>query len=296
MSSSKIKLYQLDPHMNIGTTTVTLSQMMSYILRTDNDELIVIDGGTSGDSEYLLKRLRDLGGENPTVKAWFITHCHCDHVDAMTELLSREPAPITVEHIYHNIPSRECIAKFENGSSNETFDALTSVFAKLPERVSRLKTGDTFKFGGAVFEALFVPSYEYRSINGTTVVYRLEAAGQSVLFLGDTDLPSGKALAAAVEPEKLNCDFMQLAHHGQSGVSQEFYRKFPPKCALWCTPDWLWNNDAGEGFDTFVWETVKIRRLMKELGVKKHLVSKDGEYCITFPMDFSDDSWGKVEL
>ena len=56
-----------------------------------------------------------------------------------------------------------------------------------------------------------------------------------------------------------------------------------PRVCLWNTPDWLWNNDAGNGFDTGPWRTVEVRGWMEELGVRRHFVSKDGEQTICLP-------------
>jgi hypothetical protein len=45
---------------------------------------------------------------------------------------------------------------------------------------------------------------------------------------------------------------------------------------MWPTPLWLYNNDAGKGHNTHSWETVEIRRLMDELGIKKHFFGWQG--------------------
>lgn len=66
------EIYQLAPQ--------THTQMMGYVIKTPGDSLIVIDGGTAGDADYLLYLLRRLGGNHPQVKAWFLTHPHSDHV------------------------------------------------------------------------------------------------------------------------------------------------------------------------------------------------------------------------
>jgi hypothetical protein len=71
-----------------------------------------------------------------------------------------------------------------------------------------------------------------------------------------------------------------MAHHGQRGVSKEFYQSFKFKACLWSAPLWLYNNDRGEGFNTSNLETIKTREWMKELGIQKHFVSADGLYVI----------------
>ena len=58
--------------------------MMCYVIKTNNNKLIVIDGGIDGHGlykpPYLLEELRKISGEeHPVVDAWFITHAHHDH-------------------------------------------------------------------------------------------------------------------------------------------------------------------------------------------------------------------------
>jgi len=59
----------------------TPSQNMSYVLRSCRGRIIVIDGGNKGDAEYLRGFLAPLGNH---VNAWFVSHPHPDHVDALT--------------------------------------------------------------------------------------------------------------------------------------------------------------------------------------------------------------------
>ena len=65
-------------------------------------------------------------------------------------------------------------------------------------------------------------------------------------------------------------------------VSKEFYEYIKPRICLWASPEWLWNNDNGNGFDTGPWKTVQTRQWMQELGVTKHIVEKDGITKICF--------------
>ena len=56
--------------------------------------------------------------------------------------------------------------------------------------------------------------------------------------------------------------------------------------SLWPTPIWLWNNDAGGGYNTHNWQTVIVRGWMEELGVKHHFANKDGTQVIDLPYPF----------
>ena len=120
-------------------------------------------------------------------------------------------------------------------------------------------------------------------INNSSVVFRADAEGQRILFLGDLGEEAGDRVLETVPAQALHADFVQMAHHGQNGVKKSFYQAVAPRACLWNTPDWLWNNDAGEGFNTGPWRTVEVRGWMEELGISHHFVSKDGEQAIVLP-------------
>lgn len=63
------------------------SQMMSFVIETDNNHIIVIDGGTREDAEYLHGYLQGMCGTKPVIDMWILTHCHRDHTDAFYEIM-----------------------------------------------------------------------------------------------------------------------------------------------------------------------------------------------------------------
>ena len=70
-------------------------QMMGYILKTKNNKLIVIDGGTTDDTDNLIKNINDNGKK---VDYWFITHAHDDHAGAFTQIVN--DTDIQIDNIY----------------------------------------------------------------------------------------------------------------------------------------------------------------------------------------------------
>lgn len=91
----------------------TDNQMMSYIIRTVNGRIIVIDGGTAGDASYLKQCIRELGN---TVDVWFISHPHNDHMNALREIL-KNPEKIKIGAIYGSFNDADWVNKHAN--SNE---------------------------------------------------------------------------------------------------------------------------------------------------------------------------------
>ena len=101
---SSFILWQLPPQ--------TTTQMNSYVLKTQNDMIIVIDGGTTGDAPYLKGFLAALGNN---VSHWFISHPHSDHLDAVTAILN-DPGNLNIGAFHGSLPSGDWIARYEPGA------------------------------------------------------------------------------------------------------------------------------------------------------------------------------------
>lgn len=262
-------------------------QMMGYVIKTEDDKIIVVDGGTIYDDEYLFSCIQKLSGkERPYVDAWFLTHPHSDHIEAFLKLLPMESQMWDLGKVYYHFPSVQFIEKYEFHES----ETIRRFYERLPlfaDKAVVISQGDRYTVGQASFDILYTanPIFCQNAVNNSSAVIRMELAGQSVLFLGDLGEEAGNDLMQRLKDE-LKSDFCQMAHHGQSGVSEAFYRYVKPSACLWCAPKWLYENDAGQGYNTHNWQTVIVRGWMEKLGVKHHFVEKDGDIFLKLPFAF----------
>jgi hypothetical protein len=146
-----------------------------------------------------------------------------------------------------------------------------------------LQAGEDIQIGKMRFEIMqiFDEKETVNAINNSSTIFRLHLNGKTVLFLGDCGIEAGERLLAKYGAD-LKSDYCQMAHHGQRGAEKDVYEAVSPRTCLWDTPDWLWENDAGKGFNTHVFKTVEVRAWMDELGVKEHYCTKDGVNAIFF--------------
>jgi beta-lactamase superfamily II metal-dependent hydrolase len=259
----------------------TNSQMNSYVIRTPGNELIVIDGGTKGDAAYLRKFIRDRGNH---VHSWFITHPHLDHADALTEILN-SPSELRVGKIYGSLPEDEWLQKHQDSNSLETQRTLLGAVTACNYEVIPLYLGQKIEFEEVTFEILAVrnPELTINATNNQSVVLRVEVGDKSILFLADLGVEGGEKLLASPYGNRLKADYVQMAHHGQTGVNEEFYKVVKPKFCLWPTPDWLWENDNGNGPNSGPWKTLEVRAWMDKFHIENHYVAKDGLQRIDIP-------------
>lgn len=265
------------------------SQMMGYIIQSSTGKLAVIDGGTKDDAQALLDTLIRLGGESPEIEFWLFTHPHTDHLDAMFEIFSH-PHPLRVKKMYSCFMPVEFYIenKYEGDTCDFTAQNYLNFTAAHPGLCETFEKGMTLLMDDVSFHVLHTPDTSFtREVgNNTSVVFRMDAAGQRILFTGDLAAEAGDRVLETVPAEEIRADFVQMAHHGQNGVFKSFYEAVSPKACLWNTPVWLWNNDCGGGVNSGPWLTLEVRAWMDDLGIRHHFISKDGFQSISLPFDF----------
>lgn len=259
------------------------TQMQSFIIEEEHGHILVIDGGTEADAPYLLSKLRQITQQRvPHVDAWIFTHAHLDHMDAFMLLMEQQPETFSFDKILCCFPSEQYLS-LETAPDGAAitirrFDRLRS---QIGSRLVTVSRDDVYRFGSAEIQVLYTVdcSIKENVANNSSLVFMLTLGNKSILFLGDLGLEGGEKLLGDRKAD-LKADFCQMAHHGQHGVDKRFYAAVSPEACLWCAPDWLWDNDAGEGFNTSIFATVETRQWMQELGVKQHYCIKDGDHTI----------------
>ena len=265
--------------LNLKTTTLEQlknsghSQMMGYIIKTDNDKIIVIDGGTSDDTENLLQKINEYTGK---VDYWFITHPHQDHATAFIEIVNNYN--IDIGKVYVTTEDEEWYNKYGDGRADECIRFLDTIKSeKISSKVEEVTLNEQIQIDNIKCEILGIknPEITKNAINNSSMVIKMETKKNSILFLGDTGVESGNKLLDN-QKEKLKVNILQMAHHGQQGVSKEIYEYIKPKICLWPTIDWLWDNIADGKKNAGPFKTMETRQWMENLKVKQNYLAQDG--------------------
>lgn len=261
------------------------TQMMGFIITEESGKVIVIDGGNAQDGEHLLEVLREATGHKRViVDAWLFTHAHSDHMDAFYWLMENRRGFVDFDRIYCCFPSEQYLATEEPRGGARTLRRFNEMSGAFIQRVTTVSVDDVYQVGTVKIEVLFTVDAHIKTnvVNNSSTVFRIELGGKSLLFLGDLGEEGGDILKET-RPDKIVCDYCQMAHHGQGGVKKSFYQAAHPRFCLWCAPQWLWNNDnSGKGFDTDIFQTVRTREWMDEIGYEKHYVTNNGDVIIDF--------------
>lgn len=259
---SGFTLWQIPSHSNtIGN---------SYVFRTTKGKVIVMDGGFAEEANNMRGFIGALGNE---VEAWFISHPHNDHMGALSEIL-KNPQDLRIKHIYHSRIG-DAVKAGEPQWEKECDDFYERMAKSSIPVTDIRKPGDTYTYDDMNLKILSVANDEILNnpYNNSSMIMRVWDKRKSITFLGDAGVECGDKALNGPFRDDLDCEYLQMAHHGQQGCSRDFYRAIKFRACLWPTPTWVWNNDQGKGFNTGILKTVETRTWMKELGIQEHHVT-----------------------
>jgi hypothetical protein len=252
--------------------TETSEFMMSYVIYTLSGDCIIVDGGRPEDIPLLRERVR-----GRRIRAWFLTHAHFDHVSAFLYLVKHADPDFVFDRVYCNFPSPAYAAKTDDDDG----ESLCDYYDLLPtfrEKLTVVKTGDVITVDEMNLEILyhFDESYDFvhKTINDTSIAFRLLTPTSSVTFLGDLGPEAGDVLVRE-NPDRLRAQYCQMAHHGHGCVGPEVYMRVNPEVCIWNAPKWLW-EEGDEEQDYRCYGVARTRYWMERLGVKEHVVTGFG--------------------
>ena len=209
------------------------------------------------------------------VEAWFISHPHDDHMGALWEIL-KDRKGMKINHIYHSRFSPELIDLETpyNEYAHNFYAVLDTVSIPVTDIREPGLTGNidgfNYKILGVVNEEFHMNPY-----NNSSMVIKVWDDKKDMLFLGDCGAEAGDKLLNGPYRKDLDCEYVQMAHHGQHGCTEEFYKTIKFRVCLWPTAYWIWTNDFGGGPNSGTLEINETRRWMDEIGIKEHHV-----YCL----------------
>ena len=113
---------------------------MSYVIRTRQGKIIILDGGwerNNEDGDFLFSYLQKITGDpTPNIEAWFITHAHGDHHGAVATFANKYADKVTVEAFYHHYPNESDIRTY---LASAGIDGTISAVGRVPYMMKKLK-------------------------------------------------------------------------------------------------------------------------------------------------------------
>lgn len=268
--------------------------MGSFILKTREGKIIVIDGGHHEELPRLIECLKSVSGEEvPTVTAWLFSHLHDDHCGAYTRLAKEAEwrDKLTVKDMYCNFLGRDFSTEISRGEAKASYGPIYDVIMgsdkTLGANIHVVGTGDVITVDEIQFEVLHAPDPAFgpqMNLNDSSVVYKMTYdKGQTILFLGDAEWVCSNDLVEN-RADKLKSDVVQVGHHGCGNVSRRCYELINAKAYIWQCGERFWYQDCGEGLNTHNVGLIRYRSYMKELGAKNENIYVTMDNIDSFPL------------
>ena len=213
---------------------------MGYVITLEDGRFVIVDGGRAVDADaqrlYNILQKYNKRSDGIVIAGWFLTHEHSDHYGLFKKFVTNYSSFVKIQNFYISIPSESYRFNSLNPSSfmQDQFPELSAVAKGIP--VTLLHTGQKFLIGNAEFEILYTTEDLYPQpfdlFNDASVVFRVRANGNSVLFTGDIADRASNVLCD-MYGSYLKSDIVQVSHHGWNGATLAFYQNVSPKVAMW---------------------------------------------------------------
>ena len=274
------KLVQYSLHYGKMIKGITCDCGMNYIFRLRDNSLVIIDGGeveqaTDIAVDDYMKLLHELtqtaNGEKMRISLWLCTHPHNDHCDFMAKLIRFHSDEMEIERIAFNFPNPK------NTRHSISVSAMKQrLCGYYPDAdYIKLHAGTQFSIANAEFDVI-VSSEDAAGLeeedpfpwtNSSSMIFRVNADGASTVFLADCSDDNGEVITDNYGSDVLDCDFLQVAHHGINKI-YDVYEKINAKSVL--LPQCLMNMET------------------RFSEVYAHLCARYGEENIIFASDATD--------
>ena len=227
---------------------------LCLIFTLSDGSLLVYDGGHAYDARQLYRAMVRASGSTDgkvTVAAWVFTHDHGDHTGAFATLATLPEAKnITIEHILYNNTGDSALwrSRFDPyhyavGEAELFAPGMLEILARAfggETRFIRPHMGQKFAIRDAIVEILSAGGEDIfprivDNFNDTSLVTRVTLGGQTTLVLGDAAADSGRDVLLGLFEGHLDCDILQVSHHGCGGMIPELYPSLKADVALWPT-------------------------------------------------------------
>lgn len=218
------------------------------VVQLEDGSFVIIDGGPHNDHDTA-ELLRFLQVNKPTAHkkpkvVWLITHSHSDHVELVIDFLKANADNIALELFCWNNPiiSADKEAQCYDGGAERYEGHIADIERILEEQypdtpILNCHTGQSLYLAGCRIDVVHThedifPAWVWNlNVASTTFKFNFES-GHTFLALGDSETNNCIFMAEVYE-NMLDCDIVQVSHHGLNGATKEIYERIKPAIAFW---------------------------------------------------------------
>lgn len=214
---------------------------MCIIIRLCDGSFFLVDSAhylSPGDHERIHNFLRkNTNTERITIAGWYFSHGHTDHLCEFMQFLKAGYDDTDIEGIYYNFvdyathPDRECWEEQEQTVSKDFMRLVGE--SGIP--VYTPHSGQVFYIRDMQADVLCTHEDVYplsmADFNDTSTALMLNVSGTRIFVPGDCSRKSSAVLESRWG-NALECDVLQVSHHGHTGLTKNLYEMAKGRIAL----------------------------------------------------------------
>lgn len=259
-----VTLLGLEGYETSGNPTQT---GLSMLYQLSDGSFIVVDGGHNKiqASLPLYQTMQKLAPDpnNITIAAWLITHSHNDHAGAFLSFRRNYGSQVTLEKLLVSFPGDGQYKASGTGTSYKTGVLEEAAYYDGVE-VIKVHPGQVLYLRDAVLEVLYtLDLYEPATLtdfNDTSIVCTVTLGGQKLLQTGDCGVVTSGILTKLYD-EALQCQILQMSHHGYQGGTEELYQAVDPLYVLWPSGTNTYNNYRNAANNTWLMNESRMQQM-----------------------------------
>lgn len=183
----------------------------SILIKSPNEENILIDASTKSRGKDIVKKLKKLNVD--TIHHMVGTHPHADHIGGLPEVI-RE---LDVLKVY--LPNKV--------NTTKIYEELLLEISNREIPLLEGKSGVNILTDGKYKLDILGPTKEYKDINNNSIVIKLTYNDFKAIFTGDAEILAERDLIE--KGYNLRADLLKVGHHGSiTSSSEEFLNSVRP--------------------------------------------------------------------
>lgn len=224
------------------------NQSSFYAIESPAGRLTLIDGGWDSQYETVWNVIEEYDYH---IDNWIISHPHFDHVGAFNHIMSDPELrdKITIDQIYAT-PVNEKRDE-ETAQEYDVFeDYLTykDIMSGL-DNVIYVHAGEEYNVDGLKMKIINawdenVDSLPDHLCNDGSLMFKLSSFRESMLFCSDVQSEMEQFILPNYS-EEIHTDYVQCGHHGNWGLTKDFYEVVDPEVVFMDSPASLFDKRDG---------------------------------------------------
>ena len=261
------------PQKDLEIIMFDVDQGDGILIKTPAGDVIMIDGGSTGEDELWAYRLESaLEYEGVTVIDYeIITHPDSDHTSGILDLLEDETTPVRIENLL--IPYVE---------DNENYTELIEAAQEAGVNVINIYSGMEIRSGEVTLSCIHPDKGEtFEDTNDYSCVLSLSYGDFCALFTGDISSEVEESLLSEGKLEE-DYDLLKVAHHGSKYSScSEFLSALKAETAL-----------ISAGVDnTYGHPSEETLERLSEAGAEVYVTAGSGEIKVSIDKEGGMEIW-----